>query len=124
VTPDPDLTWRAVSTANWTMVEVHAAIVCACLTTLKPLLSRVFPRLLPSYESGEGVDGGPERRRPASPFEIDTVRSEKSTGDSSADTAPGAAAGDVEAQRDAAPAELKTATEVEEVSTRGKTPSP
>ena len=30
----------------WTTVEVNAAISCACIMTLKPLIQRVFPRLL------------------------------------------------------------------------------
>ncbi|KAJ0161764.1 hypothetical protein CTA2_5640 [Colletotrichum tanaceti] len=38
-----DVTWSAVSIANLTCVEVHAAIVTACLPTLKPLLCRFCP---------------------------------------------------------------------------------
>jgi hypothetical protein len=101
-TPDPDLTWRAVSTANWTMVEINAAVVCACLTTLKPLLGRVFPRLLASYRPSN--EGDPEMRSSgrtrgrrgrhahsleldtAHSIEADTVHSHKSTTDSSAKT--------------------------------------
>lgn len=30
----------------WTSVEVNAAITCACIMTLKPLIQRIFPRLL------------------------------------------------------------------------------
>ncbi|KAK4144856.1 uncharacterized protein C8A04DRAFT_11132, partial [Dichotomopilus funicola] len=30
----------------WTNIEVNAAICCACIMTLKPLIQRVFPRLL------------------------------------------------------------------------------
>jgi len=30
----------------WTVVEVNSAISCACIMTLKPLIQRVFPRLL------------------------------------------------------------------------------
>jgi len=30
----------------WTTVEVNSAISCACIMTLKPLIERVFPRLL------------------------------------------------------------------------------
>ncbi|KAF9877143.1 hypothetical protein CkaCkLH20_05409 [Colletotrichum karsti] len=41
-----DITWSAVRIANWTVVEVHIAIVTACLTTLKPLLSAFFPALV------------------------------------------------------------------------------
>ncbi|WYZ38235.1 hypothetical protein EsH8_III_000149 [Colletotrichum jinshuiense] len=43
-----DVTWTAVRVANWTCIEVNAAIVTACLTTLKPLLARLFPSLMAS----------------------------------------------------------------------------
>ncbi|KDN69270.1 hypothetical protein CSUB01_09322 [Colletotrichum sublineola] len=51
-----DVTWSAVGIANLTCIEVHAAIVTACLTTLKPLLTRFFPSL----------DASPARRRKGS----------------------------------------------------------
>ncbi|KAK1978808.1 hypothetical protein LZ30DRAFT_203692 [Colletotrichum cereale] len=38
-----DVTFSAVRVANLTCIEVHAAIVTACLTTLKPLFTRFFP---------------------------------------------------------------------------------
>jgi len=51
------------SIACWTMVEVNLAVICACLTTIKPLLSRMFPRLLgPSSGDGERHTGGEEER--------------------------------------------------------------
>lgn len=37
-----------VSIACWTMAEVNLAVICACLITIKPLLSRMFPGLLGS----------------------------------------------------------------------------
>lgn len=43
-----DITWRAVTIAEWTMIEVNAAIVCGCLTTLRPLLTRLCPRIMSS----------------------------------------------------------------------------
>ncbi|GKT41250.1 uncharacterized protein ColSpa_01431 [Colletotrichum spaethianum] len=48
-----DVTWSNVRIANLTNVEVHAAIVTACLTTLKPLLTRLFPALATSV-TGSG----------------------------------------------------------------------
>ncbi|OHF01852.1 hypothetical protein CORC01_02730 [Colletotrichum orchidophilum] len=50
-----DVTWSAVRIANLTCIEVHAAIVTACLTTLKPLLCRLFPRFM---ASATGTYGG------------------------------------------------------------------
>jgi len=47
--------------AYWGAVEVNLAIICACLTTLKPLLARFFPKLLGStyhtstYNPGSAV---------------------------------------------------------------------
>ncbi|KAK4156619.1 hypothetical protein C8A00DRAFT_12469 [Chaetomidium leptoderma] len=41
-----DATYTSASMIFWTTVEVNAAIACACLMTFKPLIQRVFPRLL------------------------------------------------------------------------------
>ncbi|KAL0943298.1 uncharacterized protein CTRU02_201184 [Colletotrichum truncatum] len=43
-----DVTWSAVRIANLTVIEVNAAIVAACLTTLKPLACHIFPSLKPT----------------------------------------------------------------------------
>lgn len=43
-TKDP--TYDNCGIAIWSIVEVNAAIIGACLSTLKPLISRVWPRLL------------------------------------------------------------------------------
>lgn len=60
-TTDP--TWDFVGVAIWTSVELNTAIICACLPTLKPLASRLFPPLLLSSRShahyqryGSGID--------------------------------------------------------------------
>ncbi|KAL2882146.1 hypothetical protein SGCOL_002411 [Colletotrichum sp. CLE4] len=53
-----DVTWSAVRIANLTCVEVHAAIVTACLTTLKPLLCRLFPRFMASATGNNTAGGG------------------------------------------------------------------
>ncbi|KAF2727388.1 hypothetical protein EJ04DRAFT_582063 [Polyplosphaeria fusca] len=49
-TKDP--TYDNFAIAIWSVVEVNAAIVGACLPTLKPLITRVWPRLLSSGLSG------------------------------------------------------------------------
>jgi len=66
-----DVTWDAVSTATWNSWEINMAIVCACLTTMKPVVTRFFPSLLSPYPStlldediGEGYAQG-ERGLPA-----------------------------------------------------------
>ncbi|KAK1753616.1 hypothetical protein QBC47DRAFT_415394 [Echria macrotheca] len=43
-----DMTYQFAAFAYWGAVEVNLAIICACLTTLKPLGVRLFPRLLAS----------------------------------------------------------------------------
>lgn len=43
-----DVTYKFSVLAYWGAVEVNLAIICACLTTLKPLVARVWPKLLAS----------------------------------------------------------------------------
>ncbi|KAK3694392.1 hypothetical protein B0T22DRAFT_69931 [Podospora appendiculata] len=45
-----DSTYNSAQLIYWTTVEVNAAIVCACIMTLKPLIQKLFPRLLPSNQ--------------------------------------------------------------------------
>ncbi|KAH9207222.1 hypothetical protein DL95DRAFT_468880 [Leptodontidium sp. 2 PMI_412] len=40
-----DPTWDNVGIANWSNIELNTAIICPCLTTLRPLISRLLPRL-------------------------------------------------------------------------------
>jgi hypothetical protein len=51
-----DVTWDGGKTANWNIWETNIAIICACLTTMKPIVSKFFPGLLspnPSTMPGE-----------------------------------------------------------------------
>ncbi|KAK0649836.1 hypothetical protein B0T16DRAFT_457210 [Cercophora newfieldiana] len=41
-----DVTYDSGKTANWNIWEVNIAILCACLTTMKPVVSEFFPKLL------------------------------------------------------------------------------
>ncbi|KAK1776969.1 hypothetical protein QBC45DRAFT_452831 [Copromyces sp. CBS 386.78] len=41
-----DSTYNMPTLMYWTSVEVNAAIACVCIMTLKPLIQRLFPRLL------------------------------------------------------------------------------
>jgi hypothetical protein len=47
-TVSSDITYDFSVRAYWAAVEVNLAIICACLTTLKPLLAQVFPGLIES----------------------------------------------------------------------------
>ena len=38
-----DITFTTISMANWSMIEICASILCACLPTLKPLSMRIVP---------------------------------------------------------------------------------
>jgi hypothetical protein len=40
------MTYNLATLSIWSSIEVNLAIICACLTTLKPLIVRMFPRLL------------------------------------------------------------------------------
>ncbi|KAK3291203.1 uncharacterized protein B0H64DRAFT_330769 [Chaetomium fimeti] len=41
-----DATWYLVTIANWSTAEVNIAIICGCMPTLKPLLTKVFRPLM------------------------------------------------------------------------------
>ncbi len=47
-----DVSWDNVPIADWTAVECNIGIMCACLPTLKPLLSRFLPFLMHSGPGG------------------------------------------------------------------------
>ena len=63
---DPDFTYAAAALSHLTAVEINGAIVCACVMTLKPLLSRIWPRFLggsASFRSSRSRSGGYRNRR-------------------------------------------------------------
>jgi hypothetical protein len=47
-----DVSWDNIPIADWTAVECNIGIMCACLLTLKPLLSRFLPFLMHSGPHG------------------------------------------------------------------------
>lgn len=59
-----DLTFDDTPLTYWTCIEVNTAIVCACVMTLKPLISRHLPSLVrsrvsaPSRTNGHALGGG------------------------------------------------------------------
>ncbi|KAK3294236.1 uncharacterized protein B0H64DRAFT_462914 [Chaetomium fimeti] len=57
---DPDSTYTNTDLVYWTCVEVNTAIVVACAMTLRPLVTRFWPRLFDSRGSsgGDGAGGG------------------------------------------------------------------
>ncbi|KAJ1335004.1 hypothetical protein MN608_01737 [Microdochium nivale] len=41
-----------ISSTMWTVIEMNVAIICSCLPQLRPLVVKLFPRLVPSYYFG------------------------------------------------------------------------
>ncbi|KAI3571094.1 hypothetical protein IWW34DRAFT_772315 [Fusarium oxysporum f. sp. albedinis] len=57
-----DLTWDSVPGIAWWTVEVHLALVCACLASLKPFLRRFLPKVIgSSYGTSDSNSGGIQR---------------------------------------------------------------
>jgi hypothetical protein len=52
-----NFTWNAATAANWNSFEVNIAIVCACSTTIKPAVTRMFPSLLGSGPTSAPLSG-------------------------------------------------------------------
>lgn len=46
VKDEGDFSWIASLSFMWSAVEVHVGIICACVPGVKPLATRIFPRLL------------------------------------------------------------------------------
>ena len=44
----PDSTWIQPATAYWSAIELNTGIICGCLPTLRPLISRFAPRIFGS----------------------------------------------------------------------------
>lgn len=45
----PDFTWDNVPTSGWSVSELCSGIICACLPTLRPLMSKIKPQWMASY---------------------------------------------------------------------------
>ncbi|AEO67449.1 uncharacterized protein THITE_2116327 [Thermothielavioides terrestris NRRL 8126] len=45
-----DPMWDYVVIANWTSAETNAAIICACMPTLRPVLAALLKRLFPHFD--------------------------------------------------------------------------
>jgi len=50
-TTDPS--WAGTNAAIWSMMEVHSAILCSSLPTLRPLIKRLIPSLLSTHRPSE-----------------------------------------------------------------------
>ncbi|KAH6662166.1 hypothetical protein B0J14DRAFT_611015 [Halenospora varia] len=52
----PDVTWEQVDVVIWSEIEAYAAVICACLITLRPLLLKYFPELFAVNRAREQRD--------------------------------------------------------------------
>ncbi|KAK4150893.1 hypothetical protein C8A00DRAFT_45787 [Chaetomidium leptoderma] len=53
-----DPTWGGVDIICWSTVEINVSIIIACIPTLRPLVAKLYPRLLDSPPSSETGSGG------------------------------------------------------------------
>ena len=54
-----DYSWIASLSFMWSAVEVHVGMICACVPGVKPLVARVFPRLLDAAKHAGDMTGSP-----------------------------------------------------------------
>lgn len=59
----PDFTFDNVPTSCWSVGELCCGITCACLPTLKPLLTKIKPQWITSYASRHGRHTGTGKLR-------------------------------------------------------------
>jgi hypothetical protein len=98
-----DMTYSFAPLAYWGAVEINLAVICASLTTLKPLVDRLFPRLLGSTPAGSGGPGpvvtiGKQRVRSRSNQERSPAKSHDGRSTLSEDGEPDFAMYDLEAR--------------------------
>ncbi|KAK4149492.1 Phosphoglucosamine mutase [Chaetomidium leptoderma] len=75
---DEDGTWGLVVIANWSTAEINVAIVCGCMPTLRPILSKVFgplmDRLFPSQHQSLEESTTDDRPRTVGSMPINAFR--------------------------------------------------
>jgi len=49
-TESKDVTWDKTGTVYWSTIEINVGIICSSLTTLRAMVSRLWPNLLNSRE--------------------------------------------------------------------------
>ncbi|KAJ5712780.1 Major facilitator superfamily domain general substrate transporter [Penicillium malachiteum] len=92
-----DFSWFASLSFMWSVVEVNVSIICGCVPSLKPLVARLWPKLIkdtndPSdptpvwYATGEGVTVPPPAVTPSSSPADSGGSKQSQTGSGSAST--------------------------------------
>ncbi|KAJ5796903.1 uncharacterized protein N7518_005443 [Penicillium psychrosexuale] len=57
-----DPTYDNVGAASWSAIECNTGIICACLPTLKPLVARIFPGMVSTFNASRPARGDTTRR--------------------------------------------------------------
>ncbi|KAJ5836416.1 hypothetical protein N7447_002442 [Penicillium robsamsonii] len=57
-----DPTFDNVGAASWSAIECNTGIICACLPTLKPLLARIFPGMISTFNASRPTRGDTTQR--------------------------------------------------------------
>ncbi|KAL4886330.1 hypothetical protein BJY04DRAFT_213857 [Aspergillus karnatakaensis] len=57
-----DPTYDNIGAATWSAIECNTGIICACLPTLRPLISRIIPQLLSSLTASRHALHSPRNR--------------------------------------------------------------
>ncbi|KAJ5199292.1 hypothetical protein N7472_004496 [Penicillium cf. griseofulvum] len=52
-----DPTFDNVGAASWSAIECNTGIICACLPTLKPLIARIFPGMISTFNASRTTRG-------------------------------------------------------------------
>ncbi|TLS22772.1 uncharacterized protein PpBr36_06723 [Pyricularia pennisetigena] len=53
-----DVTWDNTVPSVWSTTEVSIGLLCACLPTLRPLVGRIFPKLISTFNKSTAGPGG------------------------------------------------------------------
>ncbi|RDW59682.1 hypothetical protein BP6252_12769 [Coleophoma cylindrospora] len=48
-----DVTWDNTDIIIWSLIEIYAALICGCLITIRPLLSKYMPSIFPGSSARE-----------------------------------------------------------------------
>ncbi|CAI7582898.1 unnamed protein product [Penicillium viridicatum] len=57
-----DPTYDNVGAASWSAIECNTGIICACLPTLKPLVARIFPNMVSTFNASRPARGDTTQR--------------------------------------------------------------
>lgn len=87
ITHSLDSTWDNVEPIIWSLIEIHMAIICACMPALRALASRWLPNLFEithrSHRSGSAFSMNRMATKSAATAEWDRSRTRMSKGQSS-----------------------------------------